>query len=76
MDSIHTIKLSKETPKLITFCVNTSINKKIVNEKKFPLKSKDEYKFDLKYLSDVGEIIFQIRKNVYTNTKSFIKIIN
>jgi hypothetical protein len=76
INSIHSVKLSKDNPKQICLCVTSSVNKKIVNERKYPIKSKDEYKFELKYLTDIGEMIFQIRKNVFNNTKGFIKITN
>lgn len=74
IDSIHSIRINKKNPKEIGILVNSSTNKKLVNENKYPFKSKDEYKFELKYGQNTNEIVFLLRKSLSLNNTA-LKVI-
>ena len=76
IEAIHTIKLHKTNKFLIKICVKSSVNKKVINEKKFPINSKDEYEFIFKYDTDLKELIFQLKKLIYNinNSKTLVKL--
>jgi hypothetical protein len=74
IDSIQSIKIVKGTPNSLKLQVKSSINKKIVGERKFPINSKDEYEFNFKYATDMNNFIFQIKKHSFNNTKTLLKV--
>lgn len=74
IESIYSIKISKSDSRYINLSVKSSINKKIVNERKFPLKNKDDFEFSLKFKTDVHDLIFLLRKCIFNLTKTFVKV--
>lgn len=74
IEAIHSIKLNKSKKDYIKLSVKNSINKKIVNERKFPINTKDEYDFTFKYEKDAEDFLFQVRKHIFNNTKVDVKI--
>ena len=75
INAIISLKISKCDSSYIAFQINTTLNKKLVNDARLPLKNKDEYTFHFKYKKDRGEILFLVRKTILTNTDSYVKII-
>ena len=74
INAITYIKLSKTDSSSIKIGVNSSLNKKLVGEGRFPIKNKDEFSFNFKYKNDKEEILFLLRKLIFENTESFVKV--
>jgi hypothetical protein len=74
INSITYIKLAKNDDSSIKIGVNSSLNKKLISDAKLPLKNKDEFVFYFKYKNDKADFLFLLRKLVFQNTESLLKV--
>lgn len=74
--SITQVKLIKSDECSLKICINSSLNKKLINESKLTLKNKDEFPFTFKYKKDKEELLFLLRKLKFLHDESLLKVTN